>query len=695
MIRNSRRSRYASHGLAAVSLTVLAACGGGSGGDAGASGNQWMTPLALDRQTPASSAIELPVSYSESLLALGYEIDHWLKEPTGDDTRVGCPGGGQRALHWTDANANRAVDAGDTIEVTLDHCLLPATTETVTGTARLTLQPPPAGKQVAVLVELTGSGLQNKSGRFTFSWTGAMHHESWRDSLHQGFSERSNDAVPLELSATDGGTPIVDRITGMALSRQELIRWSGIETTMQMTLSSGLLQGQVQLSTPQALFAYYDTFPSEGHLLVTGARSTALGVSADDGRLQTMLRGSWGLNETMLWSWLVTGFPWWHSGDLPQAYGSAKDIQFDTLRQVDAAPVTMAPQQREVSLHFSHALKPVSFDVSLVRQPKEGDYDWGDATVTAHAETVEASLVIHLPTQLQPGREYHVLLPQQATLAGSRGQVLAGSTFLLVVDNSAIARLSATAGRVVLAGKPVRLDAGASLSSEPDPVLSYEWRQLDGAPLNLTTDAAHASVDVSPQPGAAAFEANVLVTVTTAAGVVDTERIRLQVVPSAADAMLLQVTARSADWLARGADGLIALPADMARAERMSGIPTDLLRTRIPPVGTDWASANASFQSTLLLTLPPAAPLAAGTYDAPVNISKRSSTASMDLWWPSPSCDDLTGRFTLLDLALGSPPIGQEPQRIERLAVDFEFSCSGVPAVKGSYRLRSELPLAS
>jgi hypothetical protein len=697
MIQILRRARPASRWLAAMSVAILAACGGGGGGvaDVGSSGNQWMTPLALEKQAQASAAIELPVSYAESLLTLGYEVDRWLKEPVGEETQVSCLGGGQRTLHWSDANANRTVDAGDTIEVTLHHCLLPATAAVFTGSARLSLQAPPAGKQAAAFVELTGSGLQHTSGIFTFSWTGALHHESWSDGLRQGFSERSDDAVALEFAGTSGGTPTVDRITGMLVSREELIQRSGIATTMQMTLSSGLLQGQVQLSTPQALFAYFDTYPSEGQLMVTGARSTSLGVSAEDGRQLATLRGSWGLNEAMPWFRMVTGFPWWHAGDLPGAYGNVKDIQFDTLWSVGAASVPVAPQQREASLHFSHALTPASFDVSLVREPKEGDYDWGDAIVTARAETVESSLVLHLPTQLQPGREYLVQLPPQAPLAGTRGQVLAGTGFRLVVDNAAVASVSAPAGRVVLAGRPVSLEAGTSLSSGADPVRSYTWRQLNGAPLNVTPDAAHASVDVASQPGAAAFEADMLVTITTAAGVVDTDRVRLQVVPSAAGAMLMQVKARSADWLARGADGLVALPADMATAEMMTaGIPTDVLRTRIPPVGTEFAKAAASFQGTLMLTLPPGVPLAPGTYDAPVNIFKRSSTASMDLWWPMPACDDLTGRFMLLDVALGTTSSGLDLLRLERLAVDFEFSCSGVPAVTGSYRLRSELPLA-
>ena len=674
-------------------LAIIAGCGGGSTGDTDPEAPESI-PIKLDSSS-TTDIVRVALLYSESLLALARDLDSWASVPlkvSGSAIASKCANGGQSVAVWTDVDRNGVINSGDRITLTLTDCFAPTAATSFTGNVELLLRSASDTAGRAAQVRFGPDGLRFTGARVGFAWKGALDLQRSRNRL--GVLSALGSELTLTSTSSSAGLTrtLNDTLTAVDLLREVVPERAGTRSSLRMVLASGVLRGKIELQTPQALFAYFNTFPSEGRLKILGAAGASIDVAPGDGSTFAYLKlVDSPYSSTLLWSEFLQGFLWWHDGELPAAYSDIQTLKNQVFTVVGGTSLAVAPAQRELSIQFTRELvNGATLLPRLIRKTSAAaDYDWSDSTVEATFVGTGAARTIRWTTQLQPGRRYALTWidasNRQAALPESiRGEFLKPEEVTLDVAPAVTAVIAKPANRVVIPGRMVTLDAGSS--GAVDGPISYRWKQIEGPEVIVSgQNSSRLAVDVASQAGRMPFDAAFALEVASADGVIDRERMVLRIVPSPADASIIQVRSPAGDPLFSGT-GLL-------RGDSLSEVGPPSWRFG-SPTRFIWFSLRDG--PLFLFSLPLGVALAPGTFVAPVNLFRRSTTAAIDIWNPDPICTAVDASFTIIEVAL-SDITNIDGTLIDKLAVDIVLSCNGGPPSSVALRYRStvELPPGS
>jgi len=223
-------------------------------------------------------------AYAYAKLGVGI-VDRWLNVPLPFFPVVSCPGGGSMTIELTDRNADRTLDPLDTVHFHWDRCRLQDTT--TTGVVRVELReatPSANGRDYLLTVTVAELEIEHDGQpSATVNFIAQVHYTH----------DDTFDHTELSNAVFNSGQVIGD--TGTATLNIDY-RQDGATQTYQYsldgTVSSGALGGEVQFSTPAAFSGVIGEYPSAGRLQVmgnanSGARLAEEGAAA--GNVATVL----------------------------------------------------------------------------------------------------------------------------------------------------------------------------------------------------------------------------------------------------------------------------------------------------------------------------------------------------------------------------------------------------------------------
>lgn len=255
-----------------MATAMLTACGGGDGGGSA-------PPIPAPAPAPSKvtlapnnyqNAVKLSMGVSSSAYAyakLGVDIvDRWLNVPLLFPL-ISCPGGGTMTLELTDRNADRTLDPLDTIHFHWDRCRVQDTA--TTGVVRVELREATAsanGRDYLLTVTVADLKIERDGQPSATVNFIAQVHYTHTDTF---------DRMELSNSVFDSGQVIGDTGTStLNIDYRQDGSTQSYQYSVGGTVSSGVLGGEVQFSTPAAFSGVIGEYPSAGRLLVLGAANT-------------------------------------------------------------------------------------------------------------------------------------------------------------------------------------------------------------------------------------------------------------------------------------------------------------------------------------------------------------------------------------------------------------------------------------
>jgi hypothetical protein len=422
--------------LRAAAVTVAAAtlvgCGGGGGGGGGGSAPA-NPPAAVDgRATLTAANTERAVATAVWALALPLTLVRQLNEDllALHDERLAevttvCSGvqPGRVERRWTDADANRRLSPGDSVEWRIVRCNREAWNGDAEATAlvrvRLTRVGASANFGVAGTVEfaepLVAPNLLEAPAGARLS--GSFDFEAQRTATT--IELRASSSARDDLRVDVPGNTESHSLRGFAVSKLVSMSSARIEWTARGTLDSSDLGGPVEVSTPTPLRAFLDTVPErhagQGQVVLRGRANAQvrLGAGPGDGRQwsaefdadgdggsDAVVAGPWGTPEGILTLRARKDGFIFHD---PRSRALAE------LRAFDAADLRIAPiYHREGALRagqvfqvqFNRPIQAASFPTTLLLNEVDcSGYGVGERRVQAYALAIDGALVTLTPPQ--------------------------------------------------------------------------------------------------------------------------------------------------------------------------------------------------------------------------------------------------------------------------------------------------------
>lgn len=687
--------------IAVIGVLALSACGGG-GGDSGSAAPtepaQREQPLQIDERNRIPS-LQIGLLYAEALLALAHDIGVWMQVdlPASQGTSVTCGVEGSRQVRLEDRDGDGRLSVGDRVSLQLARCRAAASDNVFTGGVVVAVQTLPASGGWAGRIEFADPGLTFQSGGFSFSWRGAVGASVFvgnASPMLRRIALNSAAGTPLELLVQANGTSARDVFTDLRLQHEATLEQAGTRTSIDLRLASDVLRGSIRVQTPEALAAYFDTFAHEGLIRIQGANGDTLDLRAADGRQAGWLT-AWvdGTQQPdtptgLLWRQLSPGYLWWGSGTAPQAYGETRELQERSFSATVVSGEAFDAGSLDMLLLFSSVPAPGTRPVAWLKHESLDGAEayFGPSRIDTAATLNGAALSLRLAQPLVPGQLYtlHVVdqLPSGdfAAIRDGRSGALFGlaSTWRVKTALTAPAVALPLTDRAVLPGRPITLEAQPSGQAR-----AYQWRQVEGPPLLLSTDSGIRTT-VSLPDGAAGDVADAVLelAVVSNTGAVDRTRRTIKVVPSPARATLLRVQA--GPGAGPGRDLFT-----QASAFGYSSTDSNSLRINLTlPLQQSPTSVQFLFFAA------PGQPLVPGSYTiVPGRFGVPRSGPDVIAGWDADICSSgMSGSFTVHEIAVATER-EFDGFPLQNAAIDFDISCESGAPVSGSIRFFSSVPL--
>ncbi len=265
---------------ALAALASLSACGGG-GGDSTATPPA-PPPAPAAKVSLAAGNYKNAVTLSMAVASEAYSyarlgvslVDQWLDVPITFFPVLPCPQGGTTSLELTDKNGDRSLDPGDMLHIHWDGC---KTNEvTTTGVVRvevLTATQIPGGREYQLTITVAELNLQvGTQPSTTVNFIAQVHFER---SATMNVTSLANAVFSSGQVIGDPGTSTI------AVTYRQDYATQTYQYSVSGNVTSTMLGGQLDFSTPAAFTGVIGEFPSAGRLLVSGNANSAASLSEE------------------------------------------------------------------------------------------------------------------------------------------------------------------------------------------------------------------------------------------------------------------------------------------------------------------------------------------------------------------------------------------------------------------------------
>lgn len=650
-----------------------------------------------------------------------------------------CAYAGKVTLQFDDRDGNGYASAGDVISATLENCGVPALLRSVSGTLQVQIVNASPSVDIGLQAHLVITD-PLKIGAWQGPNIGSIQAGTLQGSMDVKWSESStgsrlealsSSADDLRFTASFDGVESTNSLRAIDVLRVVRYDSASISGSMAFLYDVGPRGGMLRVSTKQAFQSDINVAPKQFIVEAEAAQGWVMRAERQQaasagptlvahavtpaGVVRPAASFDWGqmlspMTDTRLGKRVATfsdqggGFTVlanWRG----LAYQSNIDLvcQQDFIAGVSPKPyhadaLFQRPVAPQPSLTEPGALLKLQFGRAIAAGSPDLQFRFADATqvfdaslpiwdVSATVTRNGSAYEIRPAEPLRQGREYYLQSSYDGvTWVGDRiirdaqNQIVNFGTelFLNVTTDSSMVASAATSDKAtVAAGSPARLRGSASLR-DGQTVTGYQWEQISGVPLHLSTPLSvdsNAFLDSSnPQP---VGDAVLQLTITDSFGSRDRVRVLVK-----AGSFVLQGAALYTETK----DGLLAPQPAMSTGvgSVFYGPSAGTVSPRVP--GPTEGGTGVSFSVT------PAngQALALGTY---ANAARSNTPGSQNGLLARVFCNTtgspVTGSFQVLDLGYAADGT------INRLAIDFVQQCqAGAQEYqRGSYRFNSTMAL--
>lgn len=650
-----------------------------------------------------------------------------------------CAFTGTIVLQLEDKDGNGQTSAGDVISANLDQCGVPILARKVSGKLRvevLAINPdngPSVEARLSIIDELKLSWMEDTS-------IGLMDlNASLRGSLKASWSQtttgsrlrvRSSEADDWVSTADRDGASVTEGLRRIDVVKEVNTHTASVESSFAFLMDMGSLGGVIQVSTAEPVVGDLDSAPRKfvvnaglaqynlriergtQPLVYTGItslqnRATGVVEQTSDFSPETvsLMRdergGPWDRSLTIQGGGYHVFLPWQSSlfeDRIDRACAPRIDAGVRPYSKADALfqrPVVPAPSLTEegatVYLQFGRTIANSNptlqfrfVDTEALVDPKLPTWNIGTTS-----QRLGSSYVIRPSEPLRMGRHYALEASVDGSTWGRTFDIKDGSGDIVVSAPSSgsltqiythqpiVASLAESDFFAADASAPAQL-RGSSLVQAGLSIVRYQWEQLSGPPLRLSSPQSAQTLAYLDGNGVAEISPALLqLTVTDSQGHVDRARIRLQT-----------GTRRSqgAAFVRQRGSDLRAMPKEAYVGEGSILMDTGGV---ISPGVID--ADNGAGRSGFGFLVPVGAPLTVGNYTGAI---RTFTPGSMPILISSALClteeAQSTGWFTIREIGFDANG------NISRLAVDYGQRCNaGLHEYEyGSYRFNSSVPLA-
>jgi hypothetical protein len=219
-----------------------------------------------------------------------------------------CAVGGSVTLSFDDKDGNNIESSGDVITAAFSHCQDSATT-TLDGTIVVTLTSTPTQTQIAANVQFQNVSVLDSGATATISGSASINEIDGPDTTDSSIDVGSAGLTVGVVSTGYNDTLVFD--AGTVVTTNESSANATTSTTSSGGFTSRFLGGHVTLTTPTALVqADADIYPGSGVIRVTGASGSVLLITVlDNSQVQLQLDangdGTYESTTPVAWSALV------------------------------------------------------------------------------------------------------------------------------------------------------------------------------------------------------------------------------------------------------------------------------------------------------------------------------------------------------------------------------------------------------
>ncbi len=651
-----------------------------------------------------------------------------------------CAYTGQVTLQFDDRDGNGHASAGDVITATLDHCGVPALRRSVSGTLQVQIVAASptvdVGLQAHLVITdaLKMDALQGTNVGTVQAGTlqGSMDVKWSESSTGSQLAALSSSADDLRFTATYDGVESTNSLRVIDVLRAVRYDSASISSSMAFLYNVGPRGGMLRVSTKQAFQGDLNVAPkqfvveadaAQGWVLLaerqhpTVAAPTPVSHAVTPaGVVRPDMTLDWGqmlspMTDTRLGQGVATYTDQGSSFNVLASWrGLAYQSDIDrACQQVFVAGVTPNPYhadalfQRPVapqpSLTEPGALLKVQFGRDIATDSPSFQFRFADATelfdasfpiwnVSATATRYGSAYEIRPAEPLRQGREYYL---QSSTDGGvswtgdwvvrdAQNQIFMEGTedlFDVTTDSSLVASATQSDKATVAASTPARLRGSAALR-DGQTVTGYQWEQLSGVPLHLSTPLS-AETDASLDSGSPQLVGDALLQLTLTDSLGNRDRVRVLVEAGS-------YVSQGAALYTQTKYGLLApQPAVSTGAGSIFYGPTAgtvsprVLGPSEGGTGVDFSVTPANGQA-----------LALGTYaNAVMSDTPGPQNGLISRVFCNTTGSPVSGSFQVLDLGYAGDGT------ITRLAIEFVQQCqAGAQEFqRGSYRFNSPMPL--
>ena len=689
--------------LASLAFPLLfSGCGGGGGGGGGGTPPAppppiETVPLVITAGT-ATDIGSLSISGGEGLLQLGEMAVDFAKraaESSALSYSASCPNGGVLDALLIDPDQSGRPSPGDTVRVTLRDCYLNTLEDIGVGEFAFVLDAPASGARSAYSGTLTfspGFGIVTQGSQDRLDIAGSLRVE-WRlERLQTLIRVASTTADDLRFTAQVSGLRKVERFHRIDASKT--LRYDSARSLVRFsfTYDSQTLAGRLEVRTPSDFSAFFNTYPDQGRVTITGANNSQVLIEPNFVVNSELARvrfdatgdGTYEADSVSPWQQQTDGYLWWEPISVPasgqRVFYQTRAFNVNDFGILFTVPVSFGGERVSVRPEVVIQLtRELAAGTSLAFEFRTAD-GRGEHNVPANVEIDGARISIVPQEQLEHGRSYFVE-NTSGTVRDRFGNTLSLGNYFGVDTRNDLQAVARASGPLAFAGTPLALDARDSTSVD-GPVARYRWRQVSGTPAGIANPDAPLTTIA---PGLAPVSGEVLVfevEITNRAGEYDRERVSVQSFQSASQGSFFHMRSSPGDYIGGGVTALF------------SSATGDFTATSPGPGGLSiWYNERPAFQSywwSLEFVAAGNAPLAIGRYeDAQRSPFQDAGRPGLSMFGTGRGCNQLAGRFEIFELERDANG------NVTRLALDFEQRCEITgPPLFGSIRVNSTRPLA-
>ncbi|MGM9485673.1 hypothetical protein ACS5PN_31080 [Roseateles sp. NT4] len=677
-------------------------------------------------------------SHLVDLAQFATDITHRFATTAGTTSvTANCAYTGSITLKLDDRDGNQRASAGDSITATLTNCGVPVLGRSATGTLRIDLTTvattADAGFQarLAVVDALKTTALgggPNMGIILPITWRGSVGIQWTESATGSQLKAVSTAEDDLRLTTTIQGGDTTDALRKIEVSRSVGYDTASMSSALAYVLDVGGSGNTLRVRTPQPIRGDLSVLPRQLRVEVDMAASQTLRIErgpANAGVPQASAvlvasNGTAGQSRLFPWGDFLSLMKDVRSARAVYALsdegfgfetfaswrGSALTADIDRICEQQTTPgisrfradaLFQRPVALQPGLSEPGGLMRLQFGRAIADSTPELRFRLADEAVTTDSKLPSW----HVPvTATRHGSSYEIRPSEplrkersyslQTSFDGinwtgerifrdaQNGIVSQGSesVALLRTDNVLVAAATFSDQATVAAGAPARL-RGEATPRDGQAVTRYQWEQLSGAPLRLSTPQAAETEAILDASGALPIgDALLQLTVTDSLGNTDRVRVALKAGNRAAQGAALYTETLTGRVLRRelktGTGSIFYGPA-----------PGQVL-PRVPGLSEGGTGANFS------VTPANGQRLAVGTY---ANAIKDTAPGALNGLVSQVFCNaegsPVSGSFQVLDVDYAADG------SINRLAIDFSQQCeAGLREYqRGSYRLNSSIVL--